>query len=367
MAATKEPTFRFKDEYKTSGFVMMPTLVLYDNRLSHMERTLYGVLIRYAGQSEHCFPGIDRLAKGVGCHRRSVYRYLDKLEEIGLIERSKSNGHSNVYLLLDPSVVYCKENLPGQIRDEFVALLRDVGEDCLADKLLKNREGVNGGSKVVSDAPESDTEKEQEEDSEEGSEEDPEEDPVPEKKEERKDGKPVRSFEHMQETLNEARHKHEDVHRKNIQKRKKRKQKMVHSDDPDFEKPKREPSAYDVEHLFRDKCRELFPDKEWLHVSFDGKYRRQAKNLLKRWGWNNTKRCITHVLDNIDQYVYSNGKGQEINFMMFVKLCDVWFPRIIAGKGWSRDNPRDERQISLALQGEYDATITEEEKKQRFL
>lgn len=58
------------------------------------------MLLRYAWQKDHCYPGQKRLAKEMGASERSVRTYLAELERKGFIEvRHRGQGRSNFYTL----------------------------------------------------------------------------------------------------------------------------------------------------------------------------------------------------------------------------------------------------------------------------
>jgi hypothetical protein len=90
-------------------FVKTPHDLL--RRTSHVSapaRFLWIVLMSYAdSDGSRCFPGVARLAKNLGRDRKAVFRYLDELEEAGLIRRSsgRTAGEfaTNSYRVLQPS------------------------------------------------------------------------------------------------------------------------------------------------------------------------------------------------------------------------------------------------------------------------
>lgn len=49
-------------------------------------------LANYADENGECWPSIKTMARNAGCGERSVYRYLDELIELGLIEKEERTG-----------------------------------------------------------------------------------------------------------------------------------------------------------------------------------------------------------------------------------------------------------------------------------
>jgi hypothetical protein len=60
----------------------------------------YAMLLKYAWGEDACFPGQSKLADDMGSGERSVRRYLDELEKIGLLEIiQRGLGKTNLYRL----------------------------------------------------------------------------------------------------------------------------------------------------------------------------------------------------------------------------------------------------------------------------
>lgn len=81
----------------------------YFNGYSHFfgatGTAIYVALCRHAGTNQTCFPSQDYLSMKLGVSRRTIIRYLKKLEEWNIIavEKERKNGKwlNNVYILLD--------------------------------------------------------------------------------------------------------------------------------------------------------------------------------------------------------------------------------------------------------------------------
>ena len=89
-----------EDETLAAGFTQIPNLVLRRADLSPGAKLTYMVLLSYAWQEDHAYPGQDRLAADMGVSERSVITYLKQLQESGLITiRRRGLGMTNIYVL----------------------------------------------------------------------------------------------------------------------------------------------------------------------------------------------------------------------------------------------------------------------------
>jgi hypothetical protein len=83
------------------GFVCLPRAVLRAPGLSVLARLLYGVLLDYARQDGHCYPGTERLQADLGCGHNQLARAVRELEAGGLVARRRRGfGKTTVYHLL---------------------------------------------------------------------------------------------------------------------------------------------------------------------------------------------------------------------------------------------------------------------------
>lgn len=107
MKKISEPLGRYRniilegfDPVAAAGFTQVPNHILRSKDLSVGAKLTYAALLSYAWQNESCFPGQDTLAEDMGSGRRSVVRYIDELEKIGLISIKRQGlGKVNVYTL----------------------------------------------------------------------------------------------------------------------------------------------------------------------------------------------------------------------------------------------------------------------------
>ena len=79
----------------------MPNFVLTKKDLSVGGKLAYAMLLKYAWGEDACFPGQSKLADDMGSGERSVRRYLDELEKIGLLLEiiQRGLGKTNLYRL----------------------------------------------------------------------------------------------------------------------------------------------------------------------------------------------------------------------------------------------------------------------------
>jgi ElaB/YqjD/DUF883 family membrane-anchored ribosome-binding protein len=89
-----------EDEALAQGFTQIPNTVLRRKDLSAGAKLTYMVLLSYAWEKGSCFPGQERLAEDIGAGKRSVIRYVQELQETGLLEiKRRGLGKTNVYIL----------------------------------------------------------------------------------------------------------------------------------------------------------------------------------------------------------------------------------------------------------------------------
>lgn len=82
------------------GFTQVPNMILQNPDLSIGAKATYAVMLSYAWQKDHCFPGQTTLAKHLGSGERSVRRYIKELEEEGFIKiKQRGLGKVNYYEL----------------------------------------------------------------------------------------------------------------------------------------------------------------------------------------------------------------------------------------------------------------------------
>lgn len=82
------------------GFTQVPNFLLKSKTLSAGDKMTFAMLLSYAWQNDHCFPGQERLAKDLGLTDRSVRSHLKSLEAKGLLTiQRRGQGKTNIYVL----------------------------------------------------------------------------------------------------------------------------------------------------------------------------------------------------------------------------------------------------------------------------
>lgn len=88
------------DVLSARGFTQVPNHVLKSDQLSAGAKLAYAMLLSYAWQNDHCFPGQERLAKDMGAGLRSVVRFIHELEENHFVViKRRGQGRPNLYEL----------------------------------------------------------------------------------------------------------------------------------------------------------------------------------------------------------------------------------------------------------------------------
>ncbi|HEV8636990.1 MAG TPA: helix-turn-helix domain-containing protein [Chloroflexota bacterium] len=89
-----------EDEVLRAGFTQIPNVMLSTPALSAGAKLTYVGLLSFAWQDGSCFPGQETLAERVGAGRRSVVRYLQELQDLGLLVITRrGQGMTNLYTL----------------------------------------------------------------------------------------------------------------------------------------------------------------------------------------------------------------------------------------------------------------------------
>lgn len=88
------------DPVTLHGFTQVPNYILTKPELSVGAKLAYAMLLKYAWTDNACYPGQAKLAEDMGSGERSVRRYLDELEEAGLLKIvQRGLGKTNLYQL----------------------------------------------------------------------------------------------------------------------------------------------------------------------------------------------------------------------------------------------------------------------------
>ena len=97
---SREPHVIIEDETLAQGFTQIPNGVLRRSDLQPGAKLTYMVLLSYAWQKNHAYPGQESLARDMGVSERSVITYLKQLQESGLVTvRRRGLGMTNLYII----------------------------------------------------------------------------------------------------------------------------------------------------------------------------------------------------------------------------------------------------------------------------
>ena len=102
--------------------------------LSFEEKAMYMILARFTDKDGKCFPSIEKLSESIGKNKRTVIRYIKKLEEKGLIEKKRRFNQTNVYYLKNVALNSDKLDNDKNDSDNDVTSLDDTDVTSDSDK-----------------------------------------------------------------------------------------------------------------------------------------------------------------------------------------------------------------------------------------
>lgn len=102
--------------------------------LSFEVKSMYMILARFADSEGKCFPSIEKLAEIIGKDKRTVIRYIKKLEEKGLVEKQRRFNQTNIYYLKNADSNSDKIDNDKNDSDKDVTSLGDTGVTYNSDK-----------------------------------------------------------------------------------------------------------------------------------------------------------------------------------------------------------------------------------------
>jgi len=311
---------RYRNETASLGFVQLPTLVLCDKRLTSTKKILYAMFLRYAGSDNYCFPGIGKIAKGLGLQVRQVYNLIKDLEDLGLITREQREGRSSVYWIEEMANAY-GEGKGNRLRDDIISMLRESGEEKVVETILDRR-----------DTPVGD---------------DPKEGEVRQAGEKSDGGDEPQSKPRFEKVLDRSKEKRK-ISRAASEKRISRKKKL--SQDPQYvaqkaankaaAKMEREEelgaveSVRDVEDEWRVAAKETWPDAPSLYGPWDkkanpGMWRGITRSLCDRCGTAEVIRLVRDVIVRWQShYVDEYGLSGYPSMNLVAAYADSWLPNI---------------------------------------
>lgn len=95
----EEPSsIRFRDPAIAAGFTALPNWILKKRGLIPGAKVLYALLLSYAWQSDHCWPGQTQLAEDLEVTDRTVRTWLTELQAHDLLTiEQRGLTQTNVY------------------------------------------------------------------------------------------------------------------------------------------------------------------------------------------------------------------------------------------------------------------------------
>lgn len=102
--------------------------------LSFEVKSMYMILARFVDNEGKCFPSVEKLAEIIGKDKRTVIRYIKKLEEKGLIEKRRRFNQTNIYYLKNADSNSDKIDNDKNDSDKDVTSLGDTGVTYNSDK-----------------------------------------------------------------------------------------------------------------------------------------------------------------------------------------------------------------------------------------
>jgi len=330
------------NEAESLGFIMLYTPILYDRRLNNTQRMLWCILKRYRGNNATCFPGVTRLSKALGMDKRSVYKHIEKLEEVGLVVRKRRPGHSNLYDLPNIEKVYC--NGDKQLLDDILEMLREAGEEKTVERILEVRKRFEDENKPkqksVSQA----------------------------KKTSETVVVPLVKKRNLEESLAKAK----EQQTKSDKAAKRRNERNIKlAQDPNYQKSKigtREDgevvlTVKDVEDEWKVAAKEKWPDAPSTYSVWSAQDKGIAKRLCDRYGHESVIKVIITVISEWESYVDRFDLNGYPNMKLVAGFADSWFPEIESGRFIDPRSKRDRAQA----QGEYDEATGSDSGGIRFL
>jgi DNA-binding transcriptional MocR family regulator len=106
-------SIRFREGWLDAGYTQVPNVVLRRHDLSPGAKVVYALLLSYAWQEDHCWPGQERLADEAGASARSVRTWLQELRERGLVTVERRGlTLTNVYWIEALAAAPDRQNMP---------------------------------------------------------------------------------------------------------------------------------------------------------------------------------------------------------------------------------------------------------------
>jgi len=88
------------DPVSAGGFTQVPNILLNDPSVSAVAKVVYAMLLSYAWNNDHVFPGQERMAQDMGSTKSTVNRGVIELQKAGWLDiERRGQGKTNLYVL----------------------------------------------------------------------------------------------------------------------------------------------------------------------------------------------------------------------------------------------------------------------------
>ncbi len=136
---------RFRRKIDQAGWTQVYHVLTLDKELSDGAFRLYVLVLKYARQSDSCWPGVKRLADDLGKTESTIKRRLAELSSRGLITRERRFCRSSITWIEDLEQVYERlKNEPNvELKNEPTVQLKNEPTEEKAEK--NNQRGDDGG------------------------------------------------------------------------------------------------------------------------------------------------------------------------------------------------------------------------------
>lgn len=333
---------REPSECESMGFVKIPLVVLFDNRLSRTQVIIWQVLMRFTDSNNECFPSESVLAKRLRTSRSVIHSNIKALEKLGYLRRVNRKGTSNYYIMTQYEDMYCDSDK--RISDESLKRLEKIGEHTLVKKIVKRRKFDDESYEWVSDKSDKDHVWEEE--------------LIAFRKkinDEKKSKKAI--FEDVISVYKDKEKRNESAAKKRSNNRKEL------STYPRVNRPPRGTKSRvdeygelimtvdDVESEWRVSARSVWPESPSMCAPWDAKNKGIAKKLCTEKGHGNIIKLILHVFENWDIYKDEYSLKGHPTMGLLAAYVESWLPGIEAGETFKkslspRDKARKEREYN---------------------
>ena len=125
-------------DIRTKNWFWIENALVDREDIGAMEKLIYMLLARFADQEGKCFPSQERLCKISGIKDyRTIVKYMESLEEKGLISIKKEKGKKNTYYLKNVGAKFVEE-VPAKNVGAINVGTKNVGAKFVEEVPAKN-------------------------------------------------------------------------------------------------------------------------------------------------------------------------------------------------------------------------------------